>query len=382
MIEFSFPSKMFLKSLLFGLLLPFCNGVILPRPTGKYQVTRSVSELVDESRPDPWDLDTIPNRRVMITRFDPVRPNSCYRNEKVPYMSPLVAKTEDEILGPYDWPAGVLSSVDMVFCTLQESDTPLPAPTVLFSPGLNTTRFYYSAVAQEVASRGFSVVVMDHPFETDIVEFPDGTVAYGGNVDKNNTELLEFAVDIRAKDASFVLDAIAENGTAAAAEDVEAVMFGHSFGGAASPAAMMDDTRIRGGANLDGYMFGPVIENGLNEGQSFVMWGAERHNTTNDEGWGDFWSVIDEQDVWKRELNYEEGVHGEFWDLGLVVDTVGIRDELSEEALGLIGKFAGQREIDILADYMEDFFRFVLEDADEGLLAGPSKEYPEVSFLE
>lgn len=373
---------MFSKSLLLGLLLPFCNGrTLLPRPSGEYQVTRSTAELIDESRPDPWDLDIIPNRRVMISRFDPVRPNSCYRNEKVPYMSSVVAAAEDQILGPYNWPPGFLASVDMVFCTLQESDTPLPAPTVLFSPGLNTTRYYYSAVAQEVASRGFSVIVIDHPFETDIVEFPDGTVAYGGHVDKNSTEDLEFALGVRAKDASFVLDSLADNSTTTAGE-IETIIFGHSFGGAASAAAMMDDTRFIGGANLDGAMFGPVTEKGLNDGQSYVLWGAERHNHTNDESWGNFWSAIDEQDVWKRELNYETGVHGSFWDLGLVVDTAGIRDELPEEALILFGTFSGEREVTILADYMNDFFRFLLEDADEGLLAGPSKEYPEVSFLE
>jgi dienelactone hydrolase len=365
------------KTFLLGLLLPLCNGVLLPRPSGEYQVMMTTAELVDESRPDPWDKDTIPNRRIMTTRFDPVRPNSCYRNEKAPYMSPVLAKAEDEILGSYEWPSGVLSTIDMVLCYLQQGDTPMEAPIVLFSPGLNTTRYYYSAVAQEVASRGFSVIAMDHPFETDVVEFPDGTIAYGGNVDTNNTEQLDFAVDIRAKDASFVIDQLAANST----DDLEVVMFGHSFGGAASPAAMMGDTRIRGGVNLDGYMFGPVLENGLNEGQSFVLWGADSHNTTNDKGWGEFWSVVDEQGNWKKELNYESGVHGSFWDLGFVVDTAGIRDELSEKALGLIGTFAGEREITILADYLNDFFRFVLDGADEGLLAGPSKDYPEVSFL-
>ncbi|KAK2756797.1 hypothetical protein FQN54_005243 [Arachnomyces sp. PD_36] len=367
------------KSLLLGLVLPLCNGVLLPRPTGEYQVTMSTAELVDESRPDPWELDTIPNRRVMISRFDPVRENHCYRNEKVSYMSPLVAETEDQILGAYEWPSGYLSTVDMVFCTLQESDTPLPAPVLLFSPGLNTTRFYYSAIAQEVASRGFSVITMDHPFETDVVEFPDGTVAYGGHVDVNNTETLEFALDVRAKDTSFVIDTLAANST----EEIEVGFFGHSFGGAASAAAMMDDTRIIGGVNLDGGMWGPVLENGLNDGQKFLLWGAGRHNTTSalDYGWGEFWATIDEQEVWKREINLVTGAHGSFWDLGFVTDILGIRDELSEMALGLVGPFAGEREMTITSNYMEDYFNFVMKDGEGELLNGPSPEYPEVEFV-
>jgi hypothetical protein len=49
-------------------------------------------------------------------------------------------------------------------------------------PGLNTTRLLYSVLAQEVASQGFTVITLNHPFDTDIVEFPDRFVAYGGDV--------------------------------------------------------------------------------------------------------------------------------------------------------------------------------------------------------
>jgi hypothetical protein len=37
-------------------------------------------------------------------------------------------------------------------------------------------------LAQEVASQGFAVVTLNHPLNTDIVEFLDGFVAYGGDV--------------------------------------------------------------------------------------------------------------------------------------------------------------------------------------------------------
>jgi hypothetical protein len=65
-------------------------------------------------------------------------------------------------------------------------------------------------------------------------------------------------------------------------------MFGHSFGGAATAAAMGNDSRIRGRVNLDGLLWGPVIENGfeLPGNKKFLLWGAESHNSSSDESWG------------------------------------------------------------------------------------------------
>jgi hypothetical protein len=37
-------------------------------------------------------------------------------------------------------------------------------------------------LAQEVASQGFTVITLNHPFDTDIVEFLGGFVAYGEDV--------------------------------------------------------------------------------------------------------------------------------------------------------------------------------------------------------
>jgi pimeloyl-ACP methyl ester carboxylesterase len=328
-------------------------------------------------------------RRIMTSRFDPIPGNTCYRNQKVPYMPPITAAAEDDILAPYGWPKGVLGDIGMVFCTVSPA-LPFPStlngktpPIVLFSPGLNTSRLFYSAIAQEVASKGFTVITIDHPYETDIVEFPDGTVAYGGNVNISDISTIYHALDIRMNDVSFVLDTLGlkyDLGTTP-----KAVMFGHSFGGAATAAAMMNDTRVRGGVNLDGSMFGGVINAGLGRpgiNQSFILWGSTGHNSSSDADWGKFYSVLAGEGQWKRELSVKGSVHGSYWDLGLIADVADVRKTLTddEETL-LIGKLPGARVIDVQRDYLNDFFRFVLEGAGEGLLAGPSPTYPEVLFL-
>src|SRR5882672_6171228 len=55
----------------------------------------------------------------MIYRFDALPPNTCYRNEKLPYMSQTISAAEDAIFPPYDLPAEVFGSLDMVDCHQQ-----------------------------------------------------------------------------------------------------------------------------------------------------------------------------------------------------------------------------------------------------------------------
>jgi pimeloyl-ACP methyl ester carboxylesterase len=317
----------------------------------------------------------------MISEFSPVS-GDCSKTKTIPYMSPTVAGAEDNILLPYGWPAGILGNISMEFCVQPEHHKRNENfPLVLFSGGLNTTRFFYSAIAHEVASRGFNVLTIDHPFETDIVEFPDRTIAYGGHTNTSDLSSILFSLDIRSQDVSFILNELGFKER----EKEKVAMFGHSFGGAATAAAMGNDSRIAGGVNLDGLLWGPVIETGFKSpgNKKFLLWGAEGHNSSSDESWGKFWSTLNKQGVWKRELSLEGGAHGSFWDLPLVADVAGIRDGLGNETEeGLLGLLGGERVVGVLADYLRDFFRWVMDPRrGEGLLRRESGEYPEVGVL-
>jgi hypothetical protein len=74
---------------------------------------------------------------------------------------------------------------------------------------------------------------------------------------------------------------------------------------------------------------------------------------------------------------------GVFWDLPLVADVTWIRDGLGNETEeGLLGLLGGERVVGVLADYLRDFFRWVMDPKrGEGLLSGESGEYPEVGVL-
>ncbi|KAL3419614.1 PAF acetylhydrolase [Phlyctema vagabunda] len=371
------------------LLLPLAilslsvGAILIPPPAGPYRVSLTNTELVDTKRSDPWGFDQIPSRRVVVSRFDPYLPKSCSRSQRVPYMTPGVASEEDRILGPYEWPTGVLSQVELEFCVPRKPKVSRDTPVVLFSPGGNTTRFYYSALASEVASRGYSVITIDHPFETDIVEFTDGTVAYGGHYSaRTNLTFAETAISVRAADMSFVLDTI---GLTNPKKD-KALAFGHSFGGAATAEAMRLDPRIRAGVNLDGLLYGKVVKTGFEEKpgikQHFVLWGAQGHNSTEDPDWNSFWAALEQEKVWKRELSLKGGAHGAFWDLNLIADVADVRGQFGQYTEeDLISKLPGKRVYQVVAEYLDDFFQFVAKGGNEDLLKGPSDEYPEVDFL-
>ena len=73
----------------------------------------------------------------------------------------------------------------------------------MFSPGAGTSRLYYGALAQSLASSGYAVTI-DHPYDADVVEFLDGTLVFNANITSDILSLGK-TVSTRVSDASFAL---------------------------------------------------------------------------------------------------------------------------------------------------------------------------------
>jgi pimeloyl-ACP methyl ester carboxylesterase len=352
---------------------------LLPPPHGQFLVSTTSAELVDNSRLDPFNSSHI--RRFMISSYTPVAVTSCTRTCRQAYMPPLIADLEDAIIsefyGPIGWPSGLLAHLELEFCCdAASSKAAGKFPILIFGTGFNSTRLFYSASAQNVASMGFKVVVIDHPYETDVVVFPDGSVIYGGRVNTSSEESILTALNARVRDAMFVLDNLGIKND----ELEKAGILGHSFGGAAAPLTMMNDMRYAAGVNLDGSLFGPVLVEGLQH-QSFLLFGSEEHNYTSDATWGQLWETTNRLHPyeWMKELNIRGSVHNSYADFALIGDVAGLRD--NSGLLRLVGNITGERMSKILREYLDDFFGRALRGDGEGLLAGPSSDYPEVEFL-
>jgi dienelactone hydrolase len=355
------------------------HAVLIPPPTGLYNTTLTTTKLVDYSRLDPFAPTPQP-RALMVSVFNPVSPSHCFRS-LAPYMVATTAAFEDAQYAQYGLPCGSFESLNLQVCHRRNLQKSRHYPVILFSPALRTTRLFYSAIAQQISSSGYTVVTIDHPYDADIVTFPDNTTILAVNI-STDAQILQ-AIDTRVKDISFVLgqlctpsisdrlilDTICNLGVS------KVGIFGHSLGGAAAAEAMLYDPRLVGGLNLDGTFFGSVVSRGLN--RPFLLFGHEGKNTTTDSSWGEIWPKLT---GWKREMTLADSAHYTFSDLPDLVDVLGIKDELPSEVGQLLGTIDGKRALDIVTIYVTSFFDFVLKGERRRLLDGPSAKFPEVTF--
>ncbi|GKT59418.1 PAF acetylhydrolase family protein [Colletotrichum tofieldiae] len=267
-----------ISALIIWALASATQAVLVSPPTGPYAVSMSVQGLTDNARLDPYAPKDDPHsRRVMISTFLPVDEGKtpCSGRERVPYMTPLVAKAYDELGTAVGLPNGTFSAFEMEFCQTRKCSCQRSRskfPLVLFSPGWGNPRLLYGAMAREVASHGFTVITIDHPYDPSFVEFPDGTVYQA----------------VRAEDTSFVLSYFYKNPMPGVDFD-RTIMFGHSLGGATAAAAMLTDSRIRGGINFDGKLLNPVLEAGLDG--PFALVGRPGH-VEEDPTWNEFYAGL------------------------------------------------------------------------------------------
>lgn len=116
---------------------------------------------------------------------------------------------------------------------------------ILISTGLGTTRLFYSVLAWSVSQFGCIVVIVDHPYDTDIVEF---TSVYGYSpILEPTQEQSETTLAVRVQDLSFVLNEL--DGAkyhflslTSGFDGSKVGIFGHSIGGATAAAATLEDS--------------------------------------------------------------------------------------------------------------------------------------------
>ena len=285
---------------------------------------------------------------------------------------------------PYGIPNGTFESFKLSMCkqSPQLANKMRDFPLVLFSPGAGNSRLLYSAMAQSVASHGYIVVTIDHPYDAAVVEYPEGTLVLAANI--SSDAQYELDVQTRAQDISFVLDQLSNAtfahhllpSTKKRLETNKVTLFGHSLGGATVASAMLNDTRIAGGINLDGTFFGPVIKKGL--AKPFLLFGHEGKNQSTDDTWAELWPHLQ---GWKLELMLDGAQHGTFSDLPMLVEVLGLGGHLPAGVGELLGSIEAKRAMEVITAYVVAFFEQVLRCKASALLQGPSAAFPEVDFV-
>jgi dienelactone hydrolase len=137
-------------------------------------------------------------------------------------------------------------------------------PVVVVTPGFTGTFTDYTFLTEDLASRGYVVVAVDHTYEATAVEFPDGRLEQGmfgsslTRYTRSDPQTLAFAVSVRLADLRFVVNELtALNGAGDTAfagklDLARIALAGHSLGGLTTVRGVENDARFRAGISLDG----------------------------------------------------------------------------------------------------------------------------------
>lgn len=347
----------------------------------EYDVAISTASVTDTGRLDPFAQDGS-LRSIMISSFTPII--GCHRKRFQDYMPPATAAFEDEKFGAYGLPNGSFPALKLKTCVPRRSSSRQLGkgeafPVILFSGALGTSRLLYSSMLQSVASAGYLVVSLDHPYDADFVEYPNGTAIKGIDISDDD---LEAALATRVEDIAYVhqqlgnrsfVDALMPGyGAGCKKSSSRTAIIGHSFGGAAAAAAMLRIPSVRGGVNLDGSMFGSVLSTGLS--RPFLLMGHDNKTQETDQSWKSTWLHLT---GWKRELEVKNAAHYSFSDLPLVVETLGLQGQLPQEVGQLLGTIEGSRMMNLTVSYVTSFLDFVLKNKSDGVLFH-GQDFPEV----
>ncbi|WP_431045468.1 alpha/beta hydrolase family protein [Streptomyces sp. P1-3] len=356
----------------------------LPAPSGRYGVGTVDLHLVDPHRTDPWLPGSRP-REVMVSLWYPATDTDRY--PAAPWIQPAAAA---HLLGAMQVPPNTVT----LPTTAGHTGAPVARkagklPVVLYSPGRGSNRATGTALAQDLASRGYLVVTLDDTHESGEVQFPDGRLEVSAMPPGTPASRV---IDIRVADTRFVLDQLAAiargrnpdvdharlpRGLSDAINMKRIGMFGPSLGGAVVPAAMQADSRIDAGANLDGQFFGPAKTQDLD--RPFLLFSAQNHNMDTDGSWAKFWKHLRAE---RYDIKLRGAEHLSFLDWeAFFHQAPGPFRKTPEQLVQSLGTIAPDRAIAIQRTYLAAFFDKHLRQRDSHLLDGPSRHYPEIDFI-
>ncbi|MET8732254.1 alpha/beta hydrolase [Streptomyces parvus] len=353
-------------------------ALTLPRPTGPYATGRDTLFLTDHERTDPW-VPAAGARRLLVSLHYPARPGS--GGDPAPYMPEAEARLmlAQRGLDDPEWPGMVAAT--RAFSRTDARPAPGRFPLVLLSPGFGAPRATLTGLAEELASRGYVVATVDHPYESTGTELPGGRVLTCAACDKvdaqpddaGRREVLAAVSAGRAADFSFLLDRLTGPRPAwrhARTIDARRVgMAGHSIGGNAAASTMAADRRVDAGVNMDGTFFDPAPARGLDR-RPFLMLGTDPgHAPGGDTSWDEGW---DRLDGFKRWLTVRDSGHFTFTDTPVIGEQLGIVDPSAP--------LPADRSATITRAYVTAFFDRSLRGRPARLLEGPTPAHPEVLF--
>lgn len=235
-----------------------------PEPAGPFAVGRADIEILDQARDEIFTEDPNDKRRLLVSVYYPaeVSPGTAHSS----YVPEYVMSAFDFVEGPRAW------------LSQGYADVPIrdgSYPVLIFSPGLGNRTYGYSSLLYDLASEGYVIAALWHPYSTSGTAFPDGDVIQQSEaaVPAQVETLEESLAELERLGVVWVADVLtladelekwnSSHPLLQAHLDLDRLgAFGHSFGGASVAQAAYQDNRIDAVINMDGTMFGAVTTAG------------------------------------------------------------------------------------------------------------------------
>ena len=234
----------------------------LPAPTGPHAVGRLSTRLADLDRAEPRDPGGA-TRQVGIVAWYPAVAGTGRPTGYLPGLDRL----RGGLIASGQLSAPVVAALGAVSTSAAEGAESLPSdgghPVVLLSPGNATNVATYAILAEELASRGYVVVGVDHPYQVAAVDLGEAGVAvYEGDMPRGGLEgAVARRIAERRADLDLVLDRLASDALGssilAGTLDLSRVaVVGHSNGGITAAELCANDARVDACVNIDGQAAG------------------------------------------------------------------------------------------------------------------------------
>ncbi|GAB3606000.1 hypothetical protein GCM10027413_14090 [Conyzicola nivalis] len=234
--------------------------VYVAAPTGVYDVGIDSEVWTDDSRDARGGDAAGETRSLPATIWYPAAGGG----EPAPYLPERDRASEltEALAAQYGVPAVLFDSLVRARgnATWQGEPADGSFPVVIASPGLNSTRWFFTSWAEELASNGVVVIALDHPYDAPVAELADGTSAFSELTttgdDARDQASADHWTSIRAADMRAVIDHLRSDQVPLpalkSADTTEIIAAGHSLGGAAALEAARLDDRIAGVVDIDG----------------------------------------------------------------------------------------------------------------------------------
>lgn len=278
------------------------------------------------------------------------------------------------------------------------SDKESSYPVILFSSGYGSFVGQNTVQMEELASNGYIVFSVSHPYEDFASIYPDGEVlhfsvsqvsrfqkeltsvskSYTGDKGSvaferyaiKNCKIAYESVQIWSDDTSFIADELDKLNQGEISSifknklDTKNMgVFGHSFGGATAGQTCLKDDRFKAFINMDGTAFGDNINQVIS--QPFMIMNSDSDKELIKAGYS------------SKQTNYtvvtiNGAKHADFMDFTVLLP--------SFRYLGMLGDIGGSRQEAIMNDYVLAFFNKYLKGTTEPLIEGELQKYEEVTI--